>query len=310
MLDCNWMSCLPGLVTLSWLLALTILGLGCAGSTASTGQLDVYVDRGQCVMPAGCNERFGLFVLRGGCVYAWATKMGGGGELTLEPFDLEQGTVQVLATCGTESCVRCWASERFEEEGRVDLVLQPVADCAAPLAVTTACSECGPAEGSYCDGDRRLTCVDGKTQIQTCPEGCAAGACGACTKITFYRDIDGDSYGDSGAKLEACTPPSGYVTNDTDCDDSDREAHPTQTEFFTRPTLGSQSFDFDCNNVEEKQLTETERCRYDSATKSCPGHGWLNAVPECGQTGTFIDCSVLLPFVCHHGASTVQQACR
>lgn len=304
------MSCLRGLVVGSPALALAMLGLGCAGSTSPSGQLDVYVDRSQCAMPAGCNARYGLFVLRGGCVYAWATKMGANGELALEPFDLEEGTVQVLATCGTESCVRCWASASFVEQRRVDLVLQPVVGCMVSQAVTSPCTECGPTEGSYCDVDRRVTCVDGRTQIETCPEGCAAGACGACTKTTFYRDIDGDTYGDASAKLESCTPPRGYVTNDTDCDDSDAEAHPTQTEFFTRPTLGTNNFDFDCNSVEEQQLTDAEQCRYDSATKTCLGHGWLNAVPACGQTGTFIQCSVLVPLLCHHGASPLQQACR
>jgi hypothetical protein len=305
------MSFLRGLVASSPALALTMLGLGCAGSTPSpSAQLDVYVDYSQCVMPAGCNARFGLFVLRGGCVYAWATKMGGGGELALEPFDLEEGTVQVLATCGTESCVRCWASESFAEERRVDLVLQPVVACAVPQAVTTQCSECGPADGSYCDGDHRVTCVDGRTRIETCPEGCAAGACGACTTTTFYRDIDGDTYGDPSAKLESCTPPRNYVTNDTDCDDTDPDAHPQQTAFFTRPTLSNMDFDFDCNEVEEKLLTETQHCYYDTESKTCTGHGWLNEVPDCGLTGSFIKCSVLVPFLCHQEANDLQQACR
>ncbi len=35
----------------------------------------------------------------------------------------------------------------------------------------------------------------------------------------YYRDSDGDSYGNSGQSVSACTQPSGYVTNSRDCND-------------------------------------------------------------------------------------------
>ncbi len=47
---------------------------------------------------------------------------------------------------------------------------------------------------------------------------------------TYYRDSDGDGYGDSSTTTEACTVPSGYVTNSQDCDDSLDTAKPGGTE--------------------------------------------------------------------------------
>ena len=38
---------------------------------------------------------------------------------------------------------------------------------------------------------------------------------------TWYKDSDGDTYGDSKISLTTCSEPSGYVRNDDDCDDSD-----------------------------------------------------------------------------------------
>ena len=47
---------------------------------------------------------------------------------------------------------------------------------------------------------------------------------------TFYLDADGDGYGDAATVLKQDTRPEGYVTNGSDCDDSDAAIHPGASE--------------------------------------------------------------------------------
>ncbi len=77
-------------------------------------------------------------------------------------------------------------------------------------AVNTAATELCNGEDDDCDGS-----ID---------EDDAADA------ATWYADSDADGYGDSASTTTACAQPSGYVADDTDCDDSDASAHPGATE--------------------------------------------------------------------------------
>ncbi len=57
----------------------------------------------------------------------------------------------------------------------------------------------------------------------------------------YFADTDSDSYGDDAAARWACTQPSGYVTDDTDCDDTRAYVYPGASEICN-------DLDEDCND--------------------------------------------------------------
>lgn len=52
----------------------------------------------------------------------------------------------------------------------------------------------------------------------------------ATDQSTFYRDRDGDGFGDAATSLTACEAPSGFIDDSTDCDDSNSLIHPAAVE--------------------------------------------------------------------------------
>jgi hypothetical protein len=51
-----------------------------------------------------------------------------------------------------------------------------------------------------------------------------------CTPIAWYRDVDGDGYGDNNVVRMSCTQPLGYVSAGGDCDDAWDLTYPTAAE--------------------------------------------------------------------------------
>lgn len=47
---------------------------------------------------------------------------------------------------------------------------------------------------------------------------------------TFYADVDSDGYGNPASSTTACAAPSGYVSDNTDCNDADGTANPGEAE--------------------------------------------------------------------------------
>jgi hypothetical protein len=66
------------------------------------------------------------------------------------------------------------------------------------------------------------------TTLSTAPVGSSfrSVTLAPCTDLTWYRDADGDGFGDAGVIRLYCTQPFGFVANNTDCDDANAEVNP------------------------------------------------------------------------------------
>ena len=67
---------------------------------------------------------------------------------------------------------------------------------------------------------------------------------------TYYQDNDGDGYGNPSNTIQACSAPSGYVSDNTDCDDSNAGIHPGATEICD-------TVDNDCDGEVDEEMTNT-----------------------------------------------------
>ncbi|WP_116107459.1 PKD domain-containing protein [Lewinella sp. IMCC34191] len=64
--------------------------------------------------------------------------------------------------------------------------------------------------------------------------GCAASSAELVVRVIastrFYRDADGDGFGDSAVAVDDCSAPGGYVSNASDCNDANPNVHPGAAE--------------------------------------------------------------------------------
>ncbi len=115
--------------------------------------------------------------------------------------------------------------------------------CVPPLGYVTDNTDCddtdafvNPAQIEVCDG-KDNNCdghIDEGFLVQT-----------------YYEDADGDNYGNPAVSLQACVVPSGYVTDNTDCDDTDAARNPGETEICDLK-------DNDCNGQVDDGMPDTD----------------------------------------------------
>ncbi|MCK6525536.1 putative metal-binding motif-containing protein [Myxococcota bacterium] len=140
-----------------------------------------------------------------------------------------------------------------------------------------------------CDDSRAEVAPDAPETCDGLDNDCDRDVDEAVLK-TFYRDLDGDSYGDALTSQEACEAPAGWVADDEDCDDTDALVSPGQEEFFEEMSDAG-SWDYNCDGRNEKKYgTQSGSCALDETSGDCDGEGFVGLVPPCGAEGRVIVC--------------------
>ncbi|MFZ9915633.1 MAG: putative metal-binding motif-containing protein, partial [Phycisphaerales bacterium] len=110
----------------------------------------------------------------------------------------------------------------------------------------TAVSSCTAVAGSVtnnsdCD-DADSAIKPGATEVCDTKDNDCDGSIDEGVTTTFYPDADGDTYGAATGTVQACTAPAGYVSIDSDCDDTNPAAYPGAPELCANSTV-----DNDCD---------------------------------------------------------------
>ena len=157
-------------------------------------------------------------------------------------------------------------------------------------------------DGSYDDTCRGNDCDDTDPLISPDAEESCDGVDRNCDGLVnqpdaidasvWYADADGDGYGDPWTSVSACTAPSGYVADATDCDDNDASINPSADEICDGGV-----HDNDCDGVIDEDDAINPRDWYadtdgdgygDPAAviTACnhPGHGFTQSQGDCDDT--------------------------
>ena len=151
--------------------------------------------------------------------------------------------------------------------------------CTAPAGYVSNNTDCddtkasvNPVATEVCNG------IDDNCNGQV-DEGCG-------TTTTYYRDADSDGFGDPNVSTQATTPPAGYVSNNTDCDDTRSSVYPGATELCN-------GIDDNCNGQVDEGVKSTFYLDADgdgygtaaSSTQACTAPaGYVNNSTDCDDS--------------------------
>ena len=293
------------------LASVMLLALACGEPEAVVG--DAGPDGGACVADGDCDD--GLFCTgeercapgeadadTRGCVRGMAPCAEGEpcSETTLscEPECPDaEGDGATDASCGGTDCddanrdVFPGATELCDELGIDEdcdpMTLGPDADDDGAVGVL-CCNRVGSNLrcGTDCDDTRPSVNPEQNEVCNGFDDDCD-GSLDEGVTTTYYRDRDGDLFGDVSETAEACTPPTGFTILPGDCDDSTPLVNPGATESCAM--LGT---DDDCDGA----VDEICECEAGSVVTCGPGEPLAgvgicrDGRQTCSPAGLFGDC--------------------
>ncbi len=305
------------------------VGDGCALASGETGVCSSTL---RCV-PPGCGD--GL--LEGGEECDDGDESAGDGcepdctRTCHEHSDCDDGDVcNGAESCTVSGCVRapigvtcvgvdaCHATRCDALRGCVTAPIDADRDGHAPVT-TVGGTTCG----DDCDDADPRVFLGAPEQCNGRDDDCDGAIDESIVEVDCRPDLDADGYGDEGVVVTTCSCPPRHTTVGGDCYDSDTDpvaasVSPEQTMFFAVPwcsAAGACSFDYDCDGREEQVSTLVfGRCRLLTLERLCLGSGWLTAVPACGATATWVECTFGLGsgggLLCNETRTPRAQRCR
>ena len=98
---------------------------------------------------------------------------------------------------------------------------------------------------------------------------------------TYYLDADGDAHGNSNVAQQSCTQPSGYVLDNTDCDDSEALRNPSAPEICD-------GIDNDCDELTDDDVPSIQAQPSWYLDADGDGYGYDNTtVNSCAQPPSY-----------------------
>jgi hypothetical protein len=138
------------------------------------------------------------------------------------------------------------------------------------------------ADATDCDDARALTNPGASETCNGIDDDCdtAIDEDSAVDAVTWYRDVDGDSFGNPAVTDVECYQPSGFVGDATDCDDTRALTYPGADEYCN-------GIDDDCDTVIDEDSAVDASTWYRDADGDTYGDALATDV-ECSQPTGFV----------------------
>jgi hypothetical protein len=193
----------------------------------------------------------------------------------LQNNNCTNGPANTVGTCVNNTCSYACDTQRAKPCNGACIPNNQCCNCngACQTCNNGTCAPVAAGQPGRCTGGQVCN-QNGQCVSAGAPPGsvCAQNSdCQSNSCRDWSPDGDGDGFGAPGVIVRRCGPPgAGFVGNDDDCCDSDIEARPTQTQFFSRERTGCGGFDFNCSNGSVQTNPPLASCG-SFGIANCPG---------------------------------------